>query len=54
VDLTSAEGEKIHTTGVVVECNGNRHAGYHVSLFFMNLSKKAQDRLDWWTLSQRA
>ena len=54
VDLTSAEGEKVHGTGVVVECNGNRHTGYHVSILFMNLSKKAQDRLDWWALSQRA
>jgi hypothetical protein len=52
VDLLSAEGEKIHGTGVVVECHGNRHAGYHVSILFMNLSKKAQDRLDWWALSQ--
>ena len=54
VDLMSAEGEKVHGTGVVVECVGNRHTGYHVSILFMNLSKKAQDRLDWWALSQRA
>lgn len=54
VDLMSAEGEKVHGNGVVVECNGNRHTGYHVSILFMNLSRKAQDRLDWWALSQRA
>lgn len=51
IDLLSAEGEKVHCTGVVVECNGNRHTGYHVSILFMNLTKKAQDRLDWWALS---
>ena len=53
VDLRAAEGEKVHGNGVVVECNGNRHTGYHVSILFMNLSKKAQDKLDWWALSQR-
>jgi hypothetical protein len=54
VDLLSADGEKVHGTGVVVECAGNRHAGYHVSILFMNLSKKAQDRLDWWALANVA
>jgi hypothetical protein len=54
IDLLSAEGEKVHCNGVVVECNGNRHTGYHVSILFMNLTKKAQDRLDWWALSNVA
>lgn len=53
VDLFSAEGEKVHCTGIVVECNGNRHSGYNVSMLFMSLSKKAQERLDWIALSQR-
>lgn len=53
VDLFSTEGEKVHCTGIVVECNGNRHMGYQISMLFMNLSKRAQERLDWIALSQR-
>jgi hypothetical protein len=54
VDLFSTDGEKVHCTGVVVECNGNRHMGYQISMLFMNLSSKAQERLDWLTLAQPA
>jgi hypothetical protein len=53
VDLFSTEGEKVHCTGIVVECNGNRHMGYQISMLFMNLSPKAQERLDWLSLAQR-
>lgn len=52
VDLFSAEGEKVHCTGIVVECSGNRHSGYHVSMLFMSLSKQAQERLDLLAFSQ--
>jgi hypothetical protein len=53
VDLFSSEGEKVHCTGIIVECNGNRHTGYHVSMLFMSLSKQAQERLDLLAFSQR-
>jgi hypothetical protein len=46
VDLFSTEGEKVHCTGVIVACNGNRHTGYGISMLFMDLSKAAQERLD--------
>ena len=36
---------RVHCTGVVVACTGNRHAGYHVSMVFTSLSKQAQARL---------
>jgi hypothetical protein len=29
-----------------VSCNGNRHAGYMVSMLFTGLSKQAQSRLN--------
>ena len=53
VDLFSAEGEKVHCNGIVVECNGNRHTGYQVSMLFMNLTRQAQERLDLLAFSQR-
>ena len=53
VDLFSTEGEKVHCTGIIVDCAGNRHAGYQVSMLFMNLSRKAQERLDLLAFSQR-
>jgi hypothetical protein len=37
---------RVHCTGVVVACNGNRHSGYTVSMVFTNLSKQAQARLN--------
>jgi hypothetical protein len=30
---------------VVVQCAGNKHAGYHVSMVFTGLSPQAQARL---------
>ena len=32
-------------TGVVVACDGNRHRGYSVSVLFVNLSRRSQERL---------
>ncbi|MGV3774227.1 MAG: PilZ domain-containing protein [Verrucomicrobiales bacterium] len=47
VDLFSdSDAKKVHCTGVVVACSGNRHTGYVVSMVFMNLSRQAQERLD--------
>ena len=53
IDLTSEDGEKVHCNGVVVECNGNRHMGYQISILFMNLSRQAQERLDLLAFSHR-
>jgi hypothetical protein len=36
---------KLHCTGVVIACTGNKHTGYHVSMVFTSLSKQAQARL---------
>jgi hypothetical protein len=45
VDLQSpVDGKKVHGTGVVVDCTGNRHAGYLVSMVFMNMSRQSQER----------
>jgi hypothetical protein len=37
---------KVQFNGVVVACDGNRHAGYAVSMLFTSVSKQAQARLD--------
>jgi len=42
---TPLETKAFNCTGVVVACNGNRHAGYVVSMVFTNLSRQAQARL---------
>lgn len=53
VDLhSSSEAKKVHCTGVVVACHGNRHTGFVVSMVFMNLSRQAQERLDLLAFSQ--
>ena len=36
---------KVHCSGVVISCTGNKHVGYHVSMVFTGLSKQAQARL---------
>ena len=36
---------KVHCSGVVISCTGNKHAGYHVSMVLTGLSKQAQERL---------
>jgi hypothetical protein len=44
--LQSPHGEgRVHCTGVVISCTGNKHTGYHVSMVFTNVSKQAQARL---------
>ncbi|MDX1952767.1 MAG: PilZ domain-containing protein [Verrucomicrobiota bacterium] len=54
VDLFStADARKVHCTGVVVACNGNRHTGYQISMVFMNLSPQSQERLDLLSWCQR-
>jgi hypothetical protein len=40
------DGTKVNCTGVVVDCTGNRHTGYHVSMVFTGMSKQAELRLN--------
>ncbi len=42
---TPGGGGRLHCTGVVIACTGNKHTGYHVSMVFTGLSKQAQARL---------
>jgi hypothetical protein len=46
------DGAKVHCTGVVIACTGNKHAGYHVSLVFTGLSRQAQATLSTMAYSQ--
>jgi hypothetical protein len=43
---SSRDTGRVHCTGVVVACNGNRHNGYTVSMVFTSLSKQSQERLN--------
>ncbi len=42
---TVADNKKISANGVIVECRGNRHQGYAVTMAFMNLTKQAQTQI---------
>jgi hypothetical protein len=46
VALSSPRGAKLHCTGVVVNCSGNKHLGYRVSMLFTSLTRQAQARLN--------
>lgn len=39
------DGATVNCTGVVVDCSGNKHVGYHVSMVFTSMSKQAEARL---------
>jgi len=39
------DGAKVHCSGVVISCSGNKHVGYHVSMVFTGISKQAEARL---------
>lgn len=46
LDLQSApQNEKIHCRGTVVDCSGNKHAGYVVSITFMGVSPEVREQL---------
>lgn len=45
VELQTQEDGRVSCTGVVIACTGNKHAGYHVSMVFTNVSRQAQSRL---------
>ena len=40
------DGARVNCTGVVVDCQGNKHVGYHVSMVFTGMSKQAEARLN--------
>ncbi len=40
------DGGRIHCSGVVIACTGNKHSGYHVSMVLTGLSRQAQERLN--------
>jgi hypothetical protein len=42
----SSPGGKLNCTGVVVNCSGNKHLGYRVSMLFTSLTKQAQAQLN--------
>lgn len=46
-----ADAKRTSFHGVVVACRGNRHAGYVVSMVFMNLSRQSKARLEHLALS---
>jgi hypothetical protein len=46
VALASPREGKLHCTGVVVNCSGNKHLGYRVSMLFTSLTRQAQAQLD--------
>ncbi len=50
----AGETKKVNCTGIVVACEGNRHAGYAVSMLLMNLSRQSQERLNLLAYSQPA
>lgn len=41
-----AEQRKVNCRGVVVACDGSRHAGYRVSLLFLGMTPQVQQRLE--------
>ncbi|MBN2507261.1 MAG: PilZ domain-containing protein [Verrucomicrobia bacterium] len=42
---TPLDPKRLNCTGVVVKCQGNRHAGYRVSMLFTDLTRQTQARL---------
>ena len=45
VELQTPDNGRVNCTGVVVACTGNKHAGYHISMLFTDMSRQAQARL---------
>ncbi len=48
-----ADGGRVHCSGVVISCTGNKHVGYHVSMIFTGLSRQAEARLTAMAVQQR-
>ena len=51
VDVQIPHERKVNFTGVVVACDGSRHAGYQVSMVFTSVTPKVQARLNALTYS---
>lgn len=45
VSLQAPEGDRVRCSGVVVDCAGNKHTGYRVSMVFTGMSRQAEARL---------
>ncbi len=45
VELQAPDNGRVHCSGVVISCSGNKHGGYHVSMVFTGMSRQAQARL---------
>ncbi len=43
---TSASGRRMHCTGVVVSCSGNRHTGYQVAMLFTGMTRHSRAQLE--------
>src|ERR1700733_15889054 len=52
VEIASPRDGKFQCSGVVIACPGTKHTGYRVSLVFTNVSKQAQERLDFMARSE--
>ncbi len=46
------DGATVNCSGVVVDCSGNKHSGYHVSMVFTGMSKQAEAQLNTIVYSQ--
>ena len=54
VALHGPDSQEVGATGVVVDCRGDRHQGYTVSMVFMELTPLAQVRLSLMAFSNLA
>lgn len=45
VTLSSPRDGKLNCAGVVVNCSGNKHLGYRVSMLFTTLTRQAEAQL---------
>ncbi len=46
ITLQKPATPRLQCTGVVVACDGNRHAGYQVVMLFTSISRQVQAQLD--------
>jgi hypothetical protein len=46
IALSCPKEGKLHCTGIIVNCSGNKHQGYRVSMLFTSLTKQAQAQLN--------
>ena len=51
-DVGSREAVPIPKGAQVIDCTGNKHSGYHISMVFTGLSKQAEARLNTMAVAQ--